>query len=53
MKYLKINFDSIKIKGDPDDQEQLQQDVYEKISAMIESETLSFSIDEDFDDEED
>lgn len=53
MKYLKIILDPVKIKGDPEDPEQLQHDLYEKISAMIESETLAFTIDEEDDDSED
>ncbi len=47
MRYLKILIDPIKIKGDIDDPEQLQADLYEKVTAMIESETLSFYIDEE------
>lgn len=47
MKYLKIIVDPIKIKGDTDDLETLQNDLYEKIQAMIEAETLVWSIDED------
>jgi hypothetical protein len=50
MKYLKIILDPIKIKGDPEDPEQLQHDLFEKIQAMVEAETLSFSIDEEDDD---
>jgi hypothetical protein len=53
MKYLKILIDPIKIKGDPEDPETLQADLYEKIQAMVESETLSFSIDEEEDDDDD
>lgn len=53
MKYLKILIDPIKIKGDLEDPETLQVDIYEKLSAMIESETLSFSIDEEDEDEDD
>jgi hypothetical protein len=52
MKYLRILIDPIRIKGDEDDSDQLQSDLYEKISAMIESETLSFTIDESEDEEE-
>ena len=53
MKYLKIVIDPFKIKGDPQDEEQLTQDIYEKLQNLIESETLSFSIDfeEDSDDD--
>ena len=47
MKYLKIDFPSLKIKGDPEDEETLQTDVYDRVMSMIESETLIFSIDED------
>lgn len=53
MKYLKIVIEPFKIKGDPEDEEQLRQDVYEKLQAMIESEVLSFSIDEDDEDDSD
>lgn len=52
MKYLKVILDPIKLKGDEDDMETLQQDLYEKVSAMIEAETLTFTIDEDEDDED-
>jgi hypothetical protein len=51
VKYLKIVLSPIKIKGDLDDPETLQHDVYERIQAMIEGETLTYEIDED--DEED
>lgn len=47
MKYLKIVVDAFKIKGDTEDPETLQADVYEKLQAMLESETLSFYVDED------
>lgn len=53
MKYLKILIEPIRIKGDVDDEETLRQDLYERIQAMIEAETLSFSIDEDEEDDED
>lgn len=53
MKYLKIILAPIKVKGDEDDQETLQSDLYEKISAMIESETLKWEVDEEEDDDED
>ena len=52
MKYLRILIEPIKIKGDEEDPEQLQADVYERVAAMLESETLSFSIDESEDDDE-
>ncbi len=51
MKYLKIVIEPFKIKGSEDDEEQLQADVLEKVAAMVESETLTWRIDED--DEED
>lgn len=51
MKYLTIDIQSIRIKGDVDDEETLKTDIYEKLLAMIESETLTFSINHD--DEED
>ena len=47
MKYIKVNIDPIRIKADLDDLEQLQQDLYEKVSAMVEAETLTFSIDDE------
>jgi hypothetical protein len=50
MKYVKINFDSIKIKCDPEDEEQLRHDVYEKVQAMIEAEVFPFSIDDEDED---
>jgi hypothetical protein len=53
MKYLKIILDPIKVKGNIDDPEQLQQDLYEKVQAMIEAETLSFTVDEEDEDDED
>lgn len=53
MRYLKILIDPIKIKGDEDDLETLQIDLYEKIQGMIEAETLSYSIDEDDEDDSD
>jgi hypothetical protein len=52
MRYLKIVLEPIKIKGDPEDEQQLQADVYERLSAMIESETLAFSIDEEDEDDD-
>lgn len=53
MRYLKIVIDPLKIKGDVEDPDQLQVDVYEKLSALIEAETLTFSIDEDDDGDDD
>jgi hypothetical protein len=50
MKYLKVIIEPIKIKGDAEDPEQLQADLYERITAMIEAETLPFHIDEEDDD---
>jgi len=47
MKYLKILINPIRIKGDPDDMDQLEADVREKVMAMCEAETLSFAIDEE------
>jgi hypothetical protein len=52
MKYLKIVIEPFKIKGDTEDPDTLQQDVYERISAMVESESLAFSVDEDYEDED-
>ena len=54
MKYLKILLSPIKIKGDPEDEETLQTDLYEEIQARIENETLKWSLDEeDQEDDED
>ena len=54
MKYLRILIEPFKIKGDEEDPDQLQADVYEKVQAMLESEVLAFSIDEgDEDSDED
>jgi hypothetical protein len=53
MKYLRILIDSIRIKGDIEDPETLQVDLYEKVQAMIEAETLTFSIDEEDEEDED
>ena len=53
MKYLRVLIDPIRIKGDPEDPDQLQQDVVEKVAAMLEAETLSFTIDEDYEEDED
>ena len=52
MKYVKILLAPIKIKADLDDPESLQQEVFEKVSALIESEDLKFEIDEDQEDED-
>ena len=53
MRYLKVDIQSLHLKGDPEDYEQLMSDVYEKLQSLIESETLTFSIDEDFEEDED
>ena len=54
MKHLKINLASFRIKGDADDMDTLKEDVYEKIQAMLESDALEFSIDdEESEDDED
>ena len=53
MKYLKIVIEPFQIKGDPEDEDQLRQDIYEKVSAMLEAEVLSYSIDEDEDQDDD
>lgn len=53
MKYLKILIDPIRIKGDPEDEETLKQDVIERVQAMCEAETLTFTIDEEDEDDED
>ena len=53
MRYLKIILQPIKLKGDPEDLETLQQDLFEKLQAMIEAETLTYEIDEEEDSDED
>ena len=53
MKYLKIILNPIKIKGNADDLEQLEQDVYEKVSTLIELGNLSFTIDDEEEDDSD
>jgi hypothetical protein len=54
MKYLKVLVQPIKIKGSEDDIETLQADLFERLTALIESETLTFEIiDEDEDSDED
>lgn len=54
MKNLKIVINPFRIKGDEDDYEQLEVDVLEKVAAMVEAGTLSWSIEEDEDsDDED
>ena len=53
MKYLKVIIDPIKLKGDPEDEDTLRSDLYEKLTAMIEAETLSFYIDDEEDDSDD
>jgi hypothetical protein len=53
MKYLKINLGSIKLKGDEEDLEQLQADLFERIISMCEAETLEWSIDEESEEDED
>jgi hypothetical protein len=53
MKYLKILLGPVKVKGSEDDMETLQLDLYDKISAMIESETLKWEIDPETDEDED
>jgi hypothetical protein len=52
MKYLTIVIDPIKIKGDPDDEQQLQADLHEKLQTMIEAETLTYTIQDDEEDED-
>jgi hypothetical protein len=52
MRYLRILLDPIKLKGDPEDEEQLRHDIYEKLQALMEAEVLSYNIDEDEEDED-
>ena len=44
MKVLKIMIQPIEIKGDVDDPDTLQADLYERLQSMMESEVLSFEI---------
>lgn len=53
MRYLKVDIQSLRVKGDTEDPDTLQEDIYEKLQAMIESETLTFTVDEDFEEDED
>lgn len=53
MKYLKVLIDPILIKGDTDDLDTLKLDLYDKLTTMIEEESLSFVVDEDYEDDED
>lgn len=53
MKYLKVLIDPILIKGDKDDLDTLKLDLYDKLTTMIEEESLSFVVDEDYEDDED
>ena len=53
MKYLKIILDpnkTLKLKGDPEDRETIQADLYEKLILMIEAEVLDWEIDEEEED---
>lgn len=52
MRYIKINLDPIRLKGDRDDFDTLQADLYEKIQALIDTDNLSWSIDEDGEEED-
>jgi hypothetical protein len=52
MKYLRILLDPIKLKGEIDDPETIQVDLYEKIQGMIDRDELSWSVDEDYEDDE-
>jgi len=53
MKYVTVLIQPIKIKADLEDLETLQQDLYEKLTAMIESEVLTFEVSEEEEDDED
>ena len=52
MKYVTIQIEPFKLKADIEDEEQTNHDVLEKVAAMVEAETLSWSIVEDEDEEE-
>ena len=52
MKYLKILIDPIKLKGDPEDTDQVQADLYEHLTAEIEACTLEWTIDDEADEED-
>ncbi len=47
MKYVKIIVDTFKIKADMEDPETMTADVYDKLAAMLEAETLTFVVDEE------
>jgi hypothetical protein len=52
MKYLKVVVE-FKVKSDEDeDPDQLQADIYEKVQSLLESETLSYRIEEDEEDDD-
>jgi len=53
MKYLKVVIEPFRIKGDPDDEDQLRQDIYEKLMAQMEAEVLNYYIDYDDEEEDD
>ena len=53
MRYLKIVLQPIMIKGDVEDFDVLQTDLYESLTSMIEAETLKFEVVEEEEDEED
>lgn len=53
MKYLKILLQPIKIKGDPDDEDTLQSDLYEHIQHLIDTESLKWEIEEDENEDQD
>lgn len=44
MKTLRILIHPIEIKGDLEDPDTLQQDLYERVQTMVEAETLSYEI---------
>lgn len=44
MKYVKILIQPIEMKADLEDPDTLQQDLYEKLTAMVESETLAYEV---------
>jgi hypothetical protein len=47
MKYLRVLIAPLKLKGDSEDREQLQQDLYELVQTLIENEALDWDIDDE------
>lgn len=52
MKLLTVWLNPISLKGDPEDEDTLRVDLYEKIQTMLDDETLGFTIDDEDSEEE-